>query len=184
MMTLKQLFKGDDNMTDKQKSLREIVMYLFCGGLTTLVNLISFAVFDHFVTAEYPVTFIKWDFDLFLLLNQTIAWLLAVIVAFVTNRAFVFLSNGSVLKEFFTFVASRIATFFIIELGTFALFVMICENFFDIPKDTVMFSIFGFDVTYLFAIKILNAVILVIVNYVLSKLFIFKRHEETAEAKK
>lgn len=183
MMTLKQLFKGDDSLTPKQKSMREIFMYLFCGGVTTLVNLLSFGIFDYFVTAEKYVTFIKWEFDLYLLLNQTIAWVLAVIVAFITNRAFVFLSNGSILKEFMTFVGSRIATFFIIELGTFALLVMLCENALGIPKDTVMFTIFGFDCTWLFMIKLINSVVLVIVNYVLSKLFIFKRHEEVPAEK-
>lgn len=184
MMTIKQLLKGDDNLTDKEKKFRELFTYLLFGGLTTVVNLVAFAVFDHFVTAEKVVTFIKWEFDLYLLLNQTIAWLLAVIFAFVTNRAFVFLSNGSIVKEFLSFVGARIATFFIIELGTFALFVMFWENVVGYNKDTVAFSILGFDVTHLFIIKIINAVILVIVNYILSKVLIFKRHEVPAEAAK
>ena len=103
------------------------------------------------------------------------------ICAFVTNRLFVFRSNGNPLVEFFAFTASRVATFFIFELGTFALFVMLCENVMGVPKDTVMFSLFGYDVTYLFVIKLVNSVILVIVNYILSKLFIFKRHKEGNE---
>ena len=183
MMTIKQLLKGDDNLTDKEKKFRELFTYILFGGLTTVVNLVSFAVFDHFVTAEKNVTIFGDQLDLFLLLNQTIAWVLAVIFAFVTNRAFVFRSNGSVMKEFFSFVGARIATFFAIELGTFALLVMLCENALGIPKDTVMFTIFGFDCTWLFMIKLINSVVLVIVNYVLSKLFIFKRHEEVPAEK-
>ena len=100
MMTIKQLLKGDDNLTDNEKKFRELFTYILFGGLTTVVNLVAFAVFDHFVTAEKNVTIFGHPFDLFLLLNQTIAWLLAVIFAFVTNRAFVFRSNGSVMKEF------------------------------------------------------------------------------------
>lgn len=180
-MELIKIIKGGDDLTPKQQKSREVIMYLICGGLTTVVNLLSFAIFDYFVKAEKNVTFIKWDFDLYLLLNQTIAWLLAVICAFVTNRLLVFRSNGNPLVEFFAFTASRVATFFIFELGTFALFVMLCENVMGIPKDTVMFSLFGYDVTYLFVIKLVNSVILVIVNYILSKLFIFKRHKEGNE---
>lgn len=180
-MELMKIIKGSDDLTPKQQKSREIIMYLICGGLTTVVNLLSFALFDYFVTAEYNVTIIKWEFDLLLLLNNTIAWILAVICAFITNRVLVFRSNGSIIKEFVAFTASRIATFLIFELGTFALFVMLCENVAGIPGETVMFSVFGFDVTYLFIIKLANAILVVIVNYILSKLFIFKRHKEGTE---
>lgn len=184
MMTIKQLLKGDDNLTDKEKKFRELFTYLLFGGLTTVVNLVAFAVFDHFVTAEKVVKIFTKEFDLYVLLNQSIAWLLAVIFAFVTNRSFVFLSNGSIVKEFLSFAGARLATFFIIELGTFALFILFWENVVGYDKDTVAFSVLGFDVTHLFIIKIINAVILVIVNYILSKVLIFKRHEVPAEAAK
>ena len=162
----------------KNSKTREIVMYLVCGAFTTAVNLLSFAIFDYFVKAEFYVTLLYWRFDLLLLLNNSIAWILAVISAFVTNRLLVFHSNGSVIKEFLTFTASRIITFLVFEVGTFALFVMICENVFGLPKDDVFFSIFGYDVTYLFTVKIINSILVVIVNYVLSKLFIFKVTKE------
>ena len=179
-MELLKIIKGGDDLTPKQQKSREIIMYIICGGLTTVVNLLSFAVFDFFVKAEYNVRLFRWEFDLLLLLNQTIAWILAVICAFITNRIWVFRSNGSIIKEFFAFVASRILTFFVFELGTFALFVMLCENVLGIPKDTVIFAIFGYEVTYLFMIKLINSIILIIVNYILSKMFIFKRHKEGA----
>lgn len=183
MNFLKVLFKGSDKLTPKQEKYRQIFMYLFCGGITTVVNIVAFAVFDYFVDKTINVSIFGWNFDLLLLLNQTISWLLAVIVAFVTNRLFVFLSDGSVIKEFLLFVASRIATFFIFELGTFALFIMLCENVFKYPQDDVAFSVFGFNITYLYVIKILNSVILVIANYFLSKIFIFKRKNENSGEK-
>lgn len=182
-MELVKIIKGGDDLTPKQQKTREIIMYLICGGVTTVVNILSFAIFEYFVKAKCNVKIINWEFDLLVLLNQTIAWVLAVIVAFVTNRIFVFRSNGSIIGEFVKFVASRIATFFIFELGTFALFVMLCENVMGIPQEKVFFTIFGYDVTCLFTIKIINSILVVIVNYILSKLFIFKRHEEgTANA--
>lgn len=183
MNFLRVLFKGSDKLTVKQEKYRQIFMYLFCGGVTTIVNIVAFAIFDLLVDKTIDVSIIGWNFDLLLLLNQTISWVLAVIVAFITNRLFVFLSDGSIVKEFMLFVASRIATFFIFELGTFALFIMLCENVFKYPQDDVALSIFGFDVTYLYVVKIVNSVILVIANYFLSKVFIFKRKNENSGEK-
>ena len=52
-MELLKIIKGGDDLTPKQQKSREIIMYIICGGLTTVVNLLSFAVFDFFVKAEY-----------------------------------------------------------------------------------------------------------------------------------
>lgn len=177
------LFHGSDKLTPKQEQYRQIFMYLFCGGVTTVVNILSFAIFDILVDKQVNVSILGWHFDLILLVNQTIAWVLAVIVAFITNRLFVFLSNGNLIKEFLLFTASRVATFFIFELGTFALFIMLCENVLKYPQDDVAFSIFGFGVTYLYVIKIVNSVILVIANYFLSKIFIFKKKGDSSGEK-
>lgn len=177
------LFHGDDKLTPKQEKYRQIFMYLVCGGLTTVVNLAAFYLFDILVHKEVNVSIFGWHFDLILLVNQAISWMLAVIVAFITNRLFVFLSNGSIIKEFLLFTASRIATFFIFELGTFALFIMLCENVLKYPQDDIAFTVLGFDVTYLYIVKLINSIILVVANYFLSKIFIFKRKGENVGEK-
>lgn len=175
--------KGSDDLSPKMKKYREIFMYLVCGGLTTVVNLLSFAIYEKLVTATFYVQIFTWRVDLLDALNQFIAWTLAVLVAFITNRLLVFKSNGSVIGEFVKFVGSRIATLLIFEIGTFMLVLMICENAFHIIPSDIAFSILAYDVTNKFIMKIGNAIFVVIVNYFLSKLFIFKRDENKAKDK-
>lgn len=177
-ITLKTLLRGGDGLTEKQEKIRSIFMYLVSGGLTTLANLVCFYLFDYFVKAELNVVIFGKEFDMLLLINQVIAWFVAVVVAYVTNRAFVFVSNNSIIKEFLSFAAARIATLVTIELGLFSVMVMLCESVLKTPEDTVMFSIGGFTVTALFVVKIVNSVILVVANYVLSKIFVFKKTDK------
>ena len=92
---VKSLLFGDDSLSPEQAKTRMLVMYLFTGVITTIVNFIFFTAFNELVPFHYDVTLFKWEFDLFLLVNQTIAWLASVIVAYITNRAFVFVSNGN-----------------------------------------------------------------------------------------
>lgn len=177
-ITLKTLLRGGDGLSEKQEKIRSIFMYLVSGGLTTLANLVCFYLFDYFVKAELNVVIFGKEFDMLLLINQVIAWFVAVIVAYVTNRAFVFVSNNSIIKEFLSFAAARIATLVTIELGLFSVMVMLCESVLKTPEDAVIFSIGGFTVTALFVVKIVNSVILVVANYVLSKIFVFKKTDK------
>lgn len=180
-ITLKTLLRGGDGLTEKQEKIRSIFMYLVSGGLTTLANLVCFYLFDYFVKAELNVVIFGKEFDILLLINQVIAWFVAVVVAYVTNRAFVFVSNNSIIKEFLSFAAARIATLVTIELGLFSVMVMLCESVLKTPEDAVMFSIGGFAVTALFVVKIVNSVILVVANYVLSKIFVFQENRQRNE---
>lgn len=177
-ITLRTLLRGGDGLTEKQEKIRSIFMYLVSGGLTTLANLVCFYLFDYFVKAELNVVIFGKEFDMLLLINQVIAWFVAVVVAYVTNRAFVFVSNNSIIKEFLSFAAARIATLVTIELGLFSVMVMLCESVLKTPEDAVIFSIGGFTVTALFVVKIVNSVILVVANYVLSKIFVFKKTDK------
>lgn len=183
MGKISSFIKGSDDLSPKMKKYREIILYLICGGLTTVVNLLSFAIFEKLVNATFYVQIFTWKVDLLDALNQFIAWVLAVLVAFITNRLLVFKSNGSVMGELIKFVGSRIATLVIFELGTFVLALMICENVFHIIPADVAFTIFAYEVTNKFIVKIANAIFVVIVNYFLSKVFIFKRDENKAKAK-
>ena len=89
-MTFKELLYGSDRFTKKQEKFRMFAMYFVTGILTCLANFICFILFDKFVHAELHATIIKWDFDLMLILNQTVAWVASTLTAFFTNRAFVF----------------------------------------------------------------------------------------------
>lgn len=133
---------------------KEIIMYLIFGVATTVVN-----------WAVYALT-VKVGMNMNL--GNCLAWLVAVIFAFITNKIFVFESKSMkvqiLLQEFVKFIAARIVTG-VIEIGGLPLLYGL----------GVKQSIFGIEG---FAAKILVSVIVVILNYVFSKLFIFKNQKD------
>ncbi len=140
---------------------REIIMYLIFGVATTVVSWVSYAIFTKLISTIY-----FWGITIE---NTTTAnvlsWICAVLFAFVTNKIWVFDSKSwrpsIAVKEFGLFVASRIASG-IIEIGGVPLLILI-------GLDQTIFGIEG-----MFA-KVLVSVIVVILNYIFSKLFIFKK---------
>ncbi len=90
-----------------------------------------------------------------------IAWFVSVLFAFITNRLFVFKSDKAFLHECLLFYAGRLAT------GL--LDVIIMYVFVD------MFYINGM------CVKIFSNIVVIILNYVVSKLFVFKRKDGNQE---
>ncbi len=159
----------------QNKKFQEVFWYFVFGVLTTIVNLITFWVLKKVFDVKWPVKIGSWNFDLFITFINAIAWVVAIVFAFITNKLFVFHSKGKVLKEFIAFVIARLFTFFAFELGLFSLGVMVMENAWNMPEDDLWFSIFGFEVTNVYIIKIFVSVFVVIANYIFSKIFIFKK---------
>lgn len=128
---------------------RETVSYLIFGVLTTLTDWISYWIMRR-AGMDYRLSTIG-------------SWAAAVLFAFVTNKLFVFnswnLHPGQVWREFSSFVICRAAT------GLFTLAAMI-----------VMVS--GWKISQDFICKIAVSVISLVLNYVLSKLFIFKNRKK------
>lgn len=127
------------------KKYKEIIMYLIFGVLTTLVNIVSFYIMD------------KCNINLYV--NNTIAWILSVLFAYITNKLFVFESKSLepkvVIKEGLSFFGFRLISYF---MDMFCIFIMV--DIFSINK---MIS------------KIVGNVIVIIANYIFSKLFIFRK---------
>lgn len=125
---------------------KEIIVYVIFGVLTTLVNYIVYFALVDFLGVNY-------------LISNGIAWVVSVIFAFVTNKAFVFESKSwkvmTLLKEGVLFAAARI---FSGVLETAMLYVFVEQMHFDNG-----------------IIKIIAGIIVIIVNYVLSKLVIFRK---------
>ncbi len=147
---------------------KETVTYLVFGVLTTVVNFGVFKLFDMLFTS---IT----DFDLTLVTN-VIAWVAAVVFAYVTNKLFVFESKewkGEVLKkEIPSFLGARLISLGIEELG---LLIFITWLGFD----SFVLEIFpGFALGGKMLVKIGLAVIVVVVNYVFSKFIIFGKKEK------
>lgn len=127
------------------KKNKEILLYLFFGGLTFLVSISSYAVFN---------IRIGWN----ALTANIASWILAVAFAYVTNRTWVFESSTdrgrNLIKEITGFVGGRIATLVIEEL---ILFIFITE----FEMNSVL-------------VKIVAQVVVIALNYVISKMIVFK----------
>ena len=127
---------------------REQVMYIVFGGLTTLVNIVVYYVVNSVMgLATVPST--------------ALAQVLAVLFAYVTNRRYVFRSRttgaAALLREMGSFFACRAVSFFL-DIGIMWLTV----DMLGWPN---------------MAMKIVSNVIIIVVNYLASKLFIFNKGE-------
>lgn len=122
------------------KKNKELLLYLFFGGLTFLVSISSYAVFN---------IRIGWN----ALTANIASWILAVAFAYVTNRTWVFESStdrgSNLIKEITGFVGGRIATLVIEEL---ILFIFIT----GLGMSSIL-------------VKIVAQVIVIALNYVISK---------------
>lgn len=124
---------------------KEVILYLFFGVLTTLVNILVFQ----------GCRFLHID----LFLSNLIAWILSVLTAFVTNKLYVFESKSTsfsqLMKETVLFFSARV-----LSLGV-DMAVIACMVHVLLINELVS--------------KVVSNVIVVIVNYVLSKFIIFKK---------
>ncbi|MEG0180797.1 MAG: GtrA family protein [Peptostreptococcaceae bacterium] len=135
------------NLFNLYGKYKEIILYLFFGLLTTVVSISSYYLCSEILQLHY-------------LISNIISWIFAVIFAYVTNRIWVFESKSkgiqSVLKEIFTFINCRLLSG-IIDMAVMILLV-------DIININDLYS------------KIFTQFIVVILNYLLSKLIIFKNN--------
>lgn len=130
---------------------REIISYLFFGGLTTVVSWGSYALFERL-------------FNLSINASNLLSWILAVAFAYVTNKIFVFQSKEKTAKGLFKeiglFLSSRVFSG-LVEIVGVPLLVWCGLN-------QTIFGIEGM------VSKIVVSIVVVILNYILSKLLIFK----------
>lgn len=144
-------------MNDKINNLikkflnKETISYLIFGVLTTIINIVVFWF------AERELAFIMSE-DAASLVGNVIAWVISVAFAFVTNKLFVFESKSMAFKvvmaELTGFVIARLLSLAFDEGFMFVAIVLLGMN-----------SLIA---------KIISNVFVVIINYVLSKFFIFK----------
>ena len=130
---------------------KEVILYLVFGVLSTLINLgIKIGLLKTVLDENNPFQ---------LQVAVFIAWIVAVIFAYITNRIFVFESkNQNRVSEFLKFFIGRVATW-IFDAGFMFVFVTLIHW-----PSTIM--------------AIISNVFVVIFNYILSKLFVFKKKKE------
>jgi len=125
---------------------QDIISYLFFGVLTTVVNYLVYLPCYNLLGISGSV-------------SNVIAWVFAVAFAYLTNKPFVFKSNDwskqTVIPELSKFIGSRV---FSGVLETAIIFVTV--------------DVLAFDGVIM---KLVTSVLVVIVNYVASKLVVFKK---------
>lgn len=129
----------------------EIINYLFIGGCTTLISLLVY----------YLCVFTVFDPDNPLLLQcaNILSWIIAVAFAYIANRKVVFKSkNKNVKGEVSKFLGARIVTLLIDMLFMWLTVSVLHFN------DKIM--------------KIVSNVIIIILNYIFSKLFVFVKEKK------
>jgi len=128
---------------------KEIINYLIFGVLTTIVSLVVYYI--------SVFTFLNPENSIQLQIANVLSWIAGVLFAYFTNRKFVFESkNTNKLKEATKFVSSRITTLVLDML------------------------VMWFGVTILSfndkIIKLVSQILVVVGNYILSKIFVFKKN--------
>jgi putative flippase GtrA len=127
---------------------REVISYLIFGVLTTLVNWVVYGMMVR-TGVDYRIA-------------TAAAWVVSVLFAFIVNKIFVFQSYdlhlAFVMKEIVSFTACRAAS------GVMEMVLMV-----------IMVSWLNMDE---YVSKVLVSIVVVVVNYVFSKLFIFRKSEE------
>lgn len=128
------------------KKYKDILLYLFFGVLTTLVNTIAYWVFAHLLNTDTVI-------------GTGFAWFIAVLFAYLTNRKWVFHSEAVTKQEIIT----EMISFFSARLFT---------GFVDLLIMKIFVDYLGFnDIVVKFASNIL----VIVLNYIASKLIIFKK---------
>ena len=137
-------------MIDKLRTLyhkyEDVILYLFFGGLTTLINYLAYLPCYNLLGISAAI-------------SNMIAWVVAVIFAFLTNKPFVFKSHDwtrkTLIPELVKFISCRVGSGL---LETLIIFVSVD-----------LLSINGN------VMKLVTSVLVVILNYIGSKLLVFKK---------
>ena len=130
------------------KKHKEIINYVIVGGLTTVASMTIFY--------GSTLTFLDGNDPFELQVANVISWVGAVLFSYMANRIFVFESkNPKIFKELIAFVSSRLATL-LLDMGTMFLLSSVLQ------------------INYNFA-KIVAMVLVTVGNYVISKIFVFKK---------
>lgn len=125
---------------------KQTILYLTFGVLSTIVNIVTYVVCTRNLKIEF-------------LISNWIAWIVAVLFSYITNKFFVFESKETnikfLIKEFASFLSCRILS--------------------GITEMILMYIMISLMSLNDFIVKIISNVVVVILNFIFSKLIIFKK---------
>lgn len=151
---------------------REIIAYLFFGVITTAVSMAVYfailAIAEHVahVSPDEPI------FNVIRLIAQALQWIAGVLVAFFTNKKWVFgagdTSRRETMQELSKFALGRVGTLGLDTLLTFGTVWVL---------DAAGYVPFKFVLTFSADLwsKIVASIVVIISNYVISKFLVFKK---------
>lgn len=132
------------------KKYKEILLYLFFGGLTFVVSIVTYAYFNVVLGINELVA-------------NVISWVLAVLFAFVTNRIWVFQAPthtaGEFVRQMVSFFGGRVLTLVVEELILLVFITVL--HFASMP------------------VKVVAQIVVIVLNYIISKLIVFRKKEST-----
>lgn len=138
------------------KKYEEAINYLIWGGIAFVLSMVLFILFTN------PIFHIEWN-EVF---ANSIDWVICVIFTFFTNKFFVFKSKSENVKafgkEFIEFVIARLFTLLLEN----AIIWLLCDK---IGWNTGLLQT---------AAKLIGQFVVIVSNYFLSKLWIFKGKEK------
>jgi len=131
---------------DEVKNQSELISYAIFGVATTVVSMVVYGVCNSVFEMHY-------------LISNIISWVIAVAFAYITNKMFVFKTRGmgfaQLKREITLFVSARLASLGIEELGLF-----------------ILIGLIGWGEILA---KLVMQVVVIVLNYIFSKLVIFKK---------
>ena len=133
-------------LSNLYKKNKEIINYLIFGGLTTLVSILTYALFAKIFLINY-------------LISNVLSWIIAVMFAFITNKLYVFESKSKDKKIVF----KEITNFFFFRIVSLIIEMIIMYVFVDLLSIDDLIT------------KIIAQIIVILSNYIFSKVFVFKK---------
>lgn len=128
---------------------KEPLLYIFFGVLTTVINFIVFALFTYLIPLNE-------------LIANVIAWVFAVLFAYVTNRIWVFSNKAHTtagfVREILAFYSGRIVTLLLEEAVLLIFVTWLAQN--------------------AFIVKLCAQVMVIVLNYVISKWLVFRKSKQ------
>ena len=145
-------------LADWYRKHQEGMRYLIFGGLTTVVNILAYIIFAKVILKGIE------DENVIVNISEVVAFIAAVIYAYITNKIYVFKSKTENLKELIREIISFTG----------------CRIFTELISILMMNMAVWYNINDIF-MKIVSSIVIIILNFVFSKIFIFKKEEDVAK---
>ncbi len=138
---------------------REAILYIFFGGLTTVINIVTYGICTQLFSMGTGT-------------SNALAWVLSVLFAYATNRKWVFESAAhtprELMREFVSFVSCRLGTGVLDQIIMVLGVDVFGARFIPVPYADL----------WSMGLKIASNILVIVLNYVFSKLIIFRKKKD------